>query len=102
MQNPFKRKRKAAYVVERQRLLEALTKLNPATEAYQSVMARLDELDRILNRTNETMKTVVPALGTVLGVASIYGLQQFAGVIVPKALDTIAARKEHKNDKETD
>ena len=99
MPNPFKRKQ-SPYADERSRLLEYLKTLDPISNEYQKVMLRLDELDKILNRTSELKKTVIPALGTVAGVLGIFGLQQFAGVIVPKALETIAARQEQKKQKE--
>lgn len=92
----FPKRKPKPYVAERERLLEAMQELNPATEAYKDVMARLNELDKILNRTTELKKTVIPALGGISAVAGIYGLQQFAGVIVPKALDSLAARQEQK------
>lgn len=99
MKNPFKFKTKP-YVAERTRLLEFVATLNPITTEYATVMARIDELDRILNRTTELKKTVIPALGTGGAVVGIYALQQFAGVIVPKALDSLAARSEKKQTKE--
>lgn len=95
MHNPFKRKPKP-YEAERQHLLGALEHLHPAHDDYAAIMNRLDQLDKILNRTSELKKTIIPAAGTVAGVAGIYGLQQFAGVIVPKALDAIASRQEQK------
>ena len=101
MRNPFKRKSKP-YVEERERLLAVLETLNPASDEYQKVMSRLDQLDKILNRTTELKKTVIPALGTIGAVSGIYALQQFAGVIVPKALDSIAARQEQKKSKQDD
>ena len=90
------------YVAERERLLEHIKTLDPASDEYEKVMKRLDQLDRILNRTTELKKTVIPALGTIGAVSGIYALQQFAGVIVPKALDSIAARQEQKKSKETE
>ena len=99
MHNPFKRKPKP-YVAERDRLLEVLKTTPPATEEYETVMKRLNELDKILNRTTELKKTVIPAIGTIGAVGGIYALQQFGGVIVPKALESIAARNEQKNHKE--
>lgn len=101
MHNPFKRKPKP-YVAERERLLQHITTLDPASDEYKNVMARIDQLDKILNRTTELKKTVIPALGTVTAVGGIYALQQFAGVIVPKALDSIAARQEQKKAKESE
>lgn len=101
MKNPLKRSPKP-YVAERDRLLEELKKLNPAEDAYQNVLARLNDLDKINNRTTELVKTVVPALGTVASVAGIYALQQFAGVIVPKALDAIASRTPQKKSRDFD
>lgn len=99
MHIPLKRKPKP-YVAERDRLLEKLDHLPPESDDYQIVLARLDQLDKILNRTTELKKTVIPTLGTIGAVGGIYALQQFAGVIVPKALDTLAARKEQKNPQE--
>lgn len=90
------------YVEERQRLLEELKKHDPTTESYQTVMARINELDKILNRTTELKKTVIPAVGGIGAVAGIYALQQFAGVIVPKAMETLATRQEHKKHKESE
>lgn len=101
MQNPFKRKLKP-YVAERDRLLLHLASSNPETDEYQKVMTRLNELDKILNRTTELKKTVIPAAGTIGAVGGIYVLQQFGGVIVPKALDAIASRSTQKNSKELD
>lgn len=102
MQNPLKRKPKP-YVAERDRLQESLASLDPASDQYETVMKRLNELDRILNRTSEKFKTVIPAFGTAAAVAGVYALQQFGGVIVPKALETLAARQEsRKSQKDTD
>lgn len=102
MRNPLKRKPKP-YVVERDRLLEWLAANDPDSEEYETVMRRLNELDRILNRTTEKFKTIVPALGTLGAVGGIYALQQFGGVLVPKVLETIAAKQEHrKASQETD
>jgi len=102
MRNPFKRRRKAAYVAERQRLLESMKKHEPDSDEYKAMMARLDQLDKITNRSNELTKTVIPALGTLGAVTGIYALQQFAGVIVPKALEAHAARQQQKKDQESD
>lgn len=101
MRNPLKRKPKP-YVHERERLLEKLMVLDPVSDEYKTVMARIDQLDKILNRTTELKKTVIPALGTIGAVSGIYALQQFAGVIVPRALDSIAARQEQKRSKESE
>lgn len=101
MFNPLKRKPKP-YVAERQRLLESLSKLSPVSDEYKTVMARIDQLDKILNRTTELKKTVIPAIGTVAAVGSIYALQQFAGVIVPKVVETIAGRQEQKKNQENE
>jgi len=88
------------YVAERERLLAEMQKHDPTTDEYQKVMHRLNELDKILNRTTELKKTVIPALGGISAVAGIYALQQFAGVLVPKALESLAARQEQKKNKE--
>ena len=102
MRNPFKRQRKASYVQERERLLTALESHTPGSDGYHKVMTEIDRLDKILNRTNETVKTVIPAVATGTSILGIYALQQFAGVIVPKALESLAARKEQKNNNEQD
>lgn len=97
MRNPFKREKPSyTYELEHERLLNWLNDNEPDTDGYETVMRRLNELDKMMNRTSELKKTLIPALGTVGGVAGIYALQQFAGVIVPKALESIAARQEAK------
>lgn len=97
---PFPKRKPKPYVEERMRLLETLKTIDPTHDDYQTVMARLNELDKILNRTTELKKTVIPALGGIGAVGGIYALQQFAGVLVPKALEQLAARQEQKKHKE--
>lgn len=102
MRNPFKRKLKP-YLAERDRLQEKLASLDPTTIPYHTTLTRLDELDRIINRASETRKAVIPAVGTAVAIGGVYALQQFGGVLVPKALESIAARQEQrKASKETD
>lgn len=101
MKNPLKRKPKP-YEAERQRLLRAMAATPPNSDDYKNVLARLDQLDKIHNRTSELKKTVIPALGTIGAVTGIYALQQFAGVIVPKALEAIASRSSQKNPQENE
>lgn len=91
MKNPLKRN-PSRYEDELQRLLEEAKTLHPTTNEYFAVLKAINELDKIHNRTSEFKKTIIPALGTVGGVAGIYALQQFAGVIVPKALDALGSR----------
>lgn len=98
MFNP-KRKPKP-YRAERDRLLVIMEALDPTDPDYETVMKRLNDLDKILNRTSEFKKTIIPALGGIGAVGGIYALQQFAGVIVPKALDSLASRQEQKKHKE--
>lgn len=95
MRNPFKRSPKP-YVAERTRLLEYIATLPPTSDEYHTVMQRVNDLDKILNRTSEKFKTVVPAVGTVAAVGGVYALQQFGGILVPKALETLAARQDAK------
>ncbi len=95
MRNPLKRKPKP-YVAERDRLLVELSTLPADGNRYEIVLARLNELDKILNRTSELRKTVIPAFGTAAAVGGVYALQQFGGVLVPKALEALAARQEAK------
>lgn len=99
MHNPFKRKPKP-YVAERIRLLEYISTLDPITDEYHTVMTRINDLDKILNRTTELKKTVIPVVGTSVAIGGVYALQQFGGVLVPKALETLAARNEQKKHKE--
>jgi hypothetical protein len=100
MKNPFKRK-PGPYDGERDRLVYYLSTAQPHTDEYKAAMARLDQLDKILNRTTELKKTTIPALGAIGGVIGIYGLQQFGGVIIPRALEALNQRREErKNPKE--
>lgn len=101
MRNPFKWSQKP-YVDERERLLTALETYDPSSDEYHTVLNRIDQLDKILNRTSELKKTLIPAMGTVGAVTGIYALQQFAGVLVPKALDSLAARQEQKKSQKDD
>lgn len=101
MRNPFKRKPKP-YIEERERILSVMETVSPYSDEYEKLMKRLNELDRLINRTSELKKTVIPALGTVGAITGIYALQQFAGVIVPKALEAHAARQEQKKSQQDD
>lgn len=101
MKNPLKRK-PSRYENELNRLLEEASNLHPTSDEYHTVLVRINELDKINNRTSELTKTIIPAVGTVGGVVGIYALQQFAGVLVPKALDAIASRSSKKNPSELD
>lgn len=96
MANPFKRKPKP-YDDERQHIMLNMSITDPSSDQYHTLMSRLDELDQIRNRTTELKKTVIPAAGTVLGVGGIYLVQQFAGIIVPKALENIRTRSDQSN-----
>jgi hypothetical protein len=101
MRNPFTRTPKP-YVAERNRLLEYIQLLSPASDEYHTVLQRINELDKILNRTSEKFKTVVPAFGTALAIGGVYALQQFGGILVPKALETLAARSDAKKSPKED
>lgn len=89
------------YEDERQRLLTAASMLRPTTEEYAMVMARIDDLDRINKRSSEKLKTVVPACITAASLVGIYAVQQFAGIVVPKAMDAITSRT-NRNQREND
>jgi hypothetical protein len=91
MKNPLKRN-PSRYEDELRRLLEEARVLHPATDEYVAVLKAINELDKINNRTSEFKKTVIPAAGTVGGVVGIYALQQFAGVLIPKALEALPSR----------
>jgi hypothetical protein len=100
MNNPFKRK-PGPYEVERDRLVYFLSTADPTSDEYMKALSRLDQLDKILNRTSELKKTTIPALGAIGGVIGIYGLQQFGGVIIPRALEALNERREaRRNPKE--
>jgi hypothetical protein len=101
MPNPFKRKLKP-YVAERDRLQESLASLDPTTTEYHTVLTRLNELDRIIKRASESKKAIIPAVGTAVAIGGVYALQQFGGVIVPRALESIAARQEQKKSQKDD
>ena len=101
MKNPLKRKRNR-YEYELNRLLEEAQRHPIISDEYHRVLTRINELDKIHNRTSELKKTVIPALGTVGAIGGIYALQQFGGVIVPKALDAIASRSSSKKTNEPD
>lgn len=100
MKNPFKRN-PSRYEDELQRLLEEAKTHNPTSDEYFSVLKAINELDKIHNRTSEFKKTIIPAAGTVGGVVGIYALQQFAGVIIPKALEALPSRSQ-KTSRELD
>jgi hypothetical protein len=100
MQNPFKRKPSTRSIEdERIRLLEALVELDPSTPEYAAVLTRLDQLDEITQRSSELTKTIIPAAGAVAGVGAIYAVQQFGGMIIPKALEAIASKTPQKPNK---
>lgn len=80
------RHRKVRYDGELQRLLGELAQLSPTTADYEKVLKRIDELDKIHNRTSELVKTLVPVLATAISATSIYFLQQAVGVL-PRAID---------------
>lgn len=101
MKNPLKRKPNR-YEAELDRLLEDTKNFDPISDEYHSILMRINELDKIHNRTTELKKTIIPAVGTIGGVVGIYALQQFAGVIVPKALDALASRSSQKKSEDQD
>lgn len=93
---PFLKRKPKPYVAERARLQESLSHIDPRTPEYQTVMARLNDLDRIIKRASESKKAIIPAAGTAIAIGGVYALQQFGGILVPKALETLAARQETK------
>lgn len=98
----FPKRKPKPYEAERDRILEIMASISPYSPEYKEAIARLDQLDKIHNRTSELKKTVIPTLGTIGAVSGIYALQQFGGVLVPRVLEQIAARKEHKKSEEQD
>lgn len=83
-----------SYKKERQRLLEYAAKQDPDSEAYQSTMDRIDQLDKIIKRSRESVKVIVPAGITAASLAGIYMLQQNLGQL-PRAIDSILGRNHH-------
>lgn len=98
----FPKRKQSVYEATRRQLLDALDQTEPSSDEYRELIARLDQLDKIMNRSSEKFKTVVPAAGTAVAIGGVYVLQQFGGIIVPKALEAIAARQEQKKQKEQD
>lgn len=90
-----------SYEDERQRLLETASKLDPTTDEYHKVMTRIDLLDKIMKRSSEKIKALIPASATVLSLIGLYAIQQFAGVVAPKAMDMLVGRF-NKNSEEKD
>lgn len=88
------------YDDERQRLLECLAKLDPTDPQYKTVLERIDSLDKITKRSSDRAKALIPACATVVSVVGIYALQQFAGVVVPKALDMLTGRNTKNKDED--
>lgn len=97
----FRRSAYRGYETERQRLLEKASTLDPTGAQYKDVMLRIDQLDQIIKRSSESFKTIVPASATVVSVVGIYVIQQFAGVVVPKALDMLTARNKSQKDEQS-
>lgn len=95
MRNPFKRKPKP-YVAERDRLLLQLETLTPASDEYHTVMQRLSDIDKIMNRSSDKFKTLVTTAGPVAAIGAIYGIQQFGGVLIPRAAEAYATRQDAK------
>lgn len=90
------------YEDERQRLLETLLKLEPTDPQYKPVMDRIEQLDKIIKRSSEMLKSLIPASATVISLVGLVALQQFAGVVAPKALEMIVGRFNTKNPDEKD
>lgn len=100
---PTLKRKPSPYKAERDRLLEVLNATPPSSDEYHKVMAELDRLDKILNRTKlERFRTVVPAVGTAVAIGGVYALQQFGGIIVPKALERLEARQEQRKSPKDD
>lgn len=89
------------YETERQRLLDKASTLDPTTDEYHKVMSRIDLLDKIIKRSSDWLKALIPAGATVVSLAGLYAVQQFAGLAVPKAMDMIVGRF-NKNPDEKD
>lgn len=95
MKNPFAPK-PSPYEPLREQLFEEARNEPAFSDKFGAVLQNLDTLRKIETRSSEREKSLIAASGTVAGVIGIYALQQFAGVIVPKALDMIASRQPTK------
>ena len=95
MLNPFTRK-PSVYEPLREQLLEEAKNRAAFSDEFSAVMKNLDHLDKIDKRSSERSKALIAASGSIGGVVGIYALQQFAGVLVPKALDALASRSTSK------
>ena len=96
MKNILKRKPKP-YEAERQRLLLTASTMDPTTKEYMALINRLDQLDQFINRTSEFKKTAIPAFATIAGMATIYSVQQFAGILLPRLVETLASRSPQRS-----
>ena len=86
--------KKNPYEAEQLRLLDHLTSADPESKEYAAVVARLDEIDTLLNRRRfNWIQTAIPAATSVVAIAGIYALQQFGGVLIPKVLESFASRQ---------
>lgn len=95
MRNPLKRKPKPLKA-EHDRLVGWLSKADPTDPQYEIVTHRLNDINRILNRASDGKKAWIPALGTMGAIGSLYIIQQFGGILVPKAAETITAKMDAK------
>lgn len=93
---PSLRRKPKPYVAERDRLLKQLAHLPPDTDQYHTVLQRVNDIDKILNRSSDKFKALLGAAGPAVAIGGVYALQQFGGVLVPKALETYAARQDTK------
>lgn len=96
MDNPFAKKPDDLAPL-RQQLLDEANGRAAYSDEFSGCLENLDKLDKIQKRSSEMKKALVASAGTIGGVAAIYALQQFAGVIVPKALEALANRHAQKS-----
>lgn len=84
--------RTRTYRDERQHLLDVAAMLDPTSEQYAKVIDRIDKLDKIIKRSSEKVKTIVPSCITAASLVGIFVIQQYAGIVIPKALDMLPGR----------
>lgn len=84
------------YELERRRLMVALDTIDPTSDDYATVLNRVEQLDKIIKRSSELTKTLIPAGATAVGLVMIYGFQQSLGLL-PKAVDMLVSRQQPKS-----
>ena len=92
MKNPFEKK-PSPYLPIKEQLFEEANNRACFSDEFNQVMEHIDTLDKIEKRSSDAKIAAIGVAGPALGIVGIYALQQFAGVIVPKALELFIKQK---------